>query len=312
MAEPIITLEGVSKSFGDTRAVDDVSFSVPAGGFLGLLGPNGAGKTTLIHMLCGLNRIGGGRITVKGLDVGTHSLEVRRSLGVVPQELVYDPYFNVRRCLELQSSYYGLTDNGGWITELLERLDLAEKADSRTRALSGGMKRRLMIAQALVHRPPIIVLDEPTAGVDINLRRSLWEFIREFNEAGHTILLTTHYLEEAEELCNDIILMDHGRVIASENKRALLERFKSITLMVRLSGGRLPPAYDRCVRAEQSDPGTGHYVLTLERYPVIEDFLRDMREAGVSVDMMEIGHPDLEDIFIDLIAHHERQGERAR
>lgn len=303
MAGPIIAFEGVSKSFGSTRAVDDVSFSVPAGGFLGLLGPNGAGKTTLINMLCGLNRIGSGTIRVMGMDVAERPLDTRRALGVVPQELAYDPYFNVRRCLELQSRYYGLHDNGDWIDELLGRLELTGKADSGTRALSGGMKRRLMIAQALVHRPPIIVLDEPTAGVDINLRRSLWEFIREFNEGGHTILLTTHYLEEAEELCNDIILMDHGRVVASENKRALLERFKSIILMVKVSGGALPPAYRGCVREDQSDPGKGYYVLTLPRYPVIEDFLRDTREAGLAVDMMEIAHPDLEDIFIDLIAH---------
>ena len=303
--EATLSFERVSKSFGTLKAVDDVSFAVESGGFFGLLGPNGAGKTTLINMLCGLNRISSGHVRVMGHDVAKHPLETRRRLGVVAQELVYDPYFNVSKCLEIQSNYYGISNNREWIGELLERLGLADRAKSNTRTLSGGMKRRLMIAQALVHKPPIIVLDEPTAGVDINLRRSLWEFIRELNCDGHTILLTTHYLEEAEQLCNDIVMMDRGRIIASESKKGLLARFKSIRMSVKLAGGACPPLYRERVCQELSSPETGHLVIALNNYGQIEDFLREVRQAGIAVEMMEIEHPDLEDIFIGLLREPE-------
>ncbi len=312
MANEAIVFDNVSKSFGKTTAVNRVSFTVETGGFFGLLGPNGAGKTTLINMLCSLNKIEAGNISIMGLDVARDSIETRRLLGVVPQELVYDPYFNVLRCLELQSNYYGLRNNRKWIDELLDRLELTDKAKSGTRALSGGMKRRLMIAQSLVHKPPIIVLDEPTAGVDINLRQSLWEFIRELNANGHTILLTTHYLEEAEELCDDIVMMDHGNVIAFEKKSTLLERFKSILLVVRISGGDFPASYAGRIVKAKTNAEKGQYALRLDSYSQIEDFLRDTRQSGLSVDNVEIHNPDLEDIFIDLLGTARRKTGRER
>ncbi len=204
------------------QAVNDVSLTVEHGEFFGLLGPNGAGKTTLISILAGLARATEGSAQVCGYDVVTRFREARQSLGVVPQEIVYDPFFTVHETLRLQSGYFGLRNNDDWIDEVLANLGLSDKADTNMRALSGGMKRRVLVAQALVHRPPVIILDEPTAGVDVDLRRTLWEFISRLNQAGHTILLTTHYLEEAEALCGRIAMLKQGRVIALDTTEALL------------------------------------------------------------------------------------------
>ncbi len=206
------------------QALDDVSLKVDHGEFFALLGPNGAGKTTMISILAGLARATTGHAKVCGHDVLTDYKAARRSLGVVPQELVYDPFFSVRETLRIQSGYFGLRKNDDWIDEILANVGLTEKADANMRALSGGMKRRVLVAQALVHRPPVIVLDEPTAGVDVDLRRSLWEFISRLNRAGHTILLTTHYLEEAETLCNRIAMLNRGRIVALDTTQALLAR----------------------------------------------------------------------------------------
>lgn len=206
------------------KALQDVSLQVGHGEFFGLLGPNGAGKTSLISILAGLARASEGRASVCGHDVVSDYKLARRSLGVVPQELVYDPFFTVRETLRLQSGYYGLRHNDDWIDEVLHNLGLSDKANANMRALSGGMKRRVLVAQALVHRPPVIVLDEPTAGVDVDLRRSLWEFISRLNRQGHTILLTTHYLEEAETLCGRIAMLKRGRIVALDTTDALLAR----------------------------------------------------------------------------------------
>ncbi|MGP1613747.1 MAG: ABC transporter ATP-binding protein [Pollutimonas bauzanensis] len=206
------------------QALDDVSLTVEYGEFFGLLGPNGAGKTTLISILAGLARATSGTARICGYDVVGDFKQSRRSLGVVPQEIVYDPFFTVRETLRLQSGYFGLRDNDDWIDEVLSNLGLADKADANMRALSGGMKRRVLVAQALVHRPPVIILDEPTAGVDVDLRRTLWEFIARLNKEGHTILLTTHYLEEAEALCGRIAMLKGGRVVALDTTQALLAR----------------------------------------------------------------------------------------
>ncbi|OXR50194.1 ABC transporter ATP-binding protein [Pusillimonas sp. T2] len=207
------------------QALNDVSLSIEPGEFFGLLGPNGAGKTTLISILSGLARATSGSASVCGHDVITDYKEARRSLGVVPQELVYDPFFTVRETLRLQSGYFGLHKNDDWIDEILHNLGLSDKANTNMRALSGGMKRRVLVAQALVHRPPVIILDEPTAGVDVDLRRTLWEFISRLNKEGHTILLTTHYLEEAEALCGRIAMLKRGRIVALDTTQALLARF---------------------------------------------------------------------------------------
>jgi len=206
------------------QALDDVSLSVEHGEFFGLLGPNGAGKTTLISILAGLSRATSGSATVCGFDVVNQYRQARRALGVVPQELVYDPFFTVRQTLRLQSGYFGLRKNDDWIDEILFNLGLASKADDNMRALSGGMKRRVLVAQALVHRPPVIVLDEPTAGVDVDLRRTLWDFVSGLNQQGHTILLTTHYLEEAEQLCGRIAMLKQGHLVALDTTQALLSR----------------------------------------------------------------------------------------
>lgn len=217
-----VSIVDVVKHFGSLRALAGVSLDIEQGEFFGLLGPNGAGKTTLISSLAGLVRPDSGAISVMGHDVIRDFREARRLLGVVPQELVFDPFFNVRETLRIQSGYFGIRKNDDWIDEILENLDLTSKADVNMRRLSGGMKRRVLVAQALVHRPPVIVLDEPTAGVDVELRQGLWQFIRRLNGEGHTIILTTHYLEEAEALCNRIALMKLGKVVALDTTTNLM------------------------------------------------------------------------------------------
>ncbi|TAL88291.1 MAG: ABC transporter ATP-binding protein [Candidimonas sp.] len=244
---PALTLDHVSKIYpsrprgwkkwthnsaaGDGfKALDNVSLSVEHGEFFGLLGPNGAGKTTMISILAGLVRATSGKIEVCGHDVVTDYKQARRSLGVVPQEIVYDPFFTVRETLRIQSGYFGLRNNDDWIDEILSNLGLSDKADANMRALSGGMKRRVLVAQALVHRPPVIILDEPTAGVDVDLRRALWDFISRLNKAGHTVLLTTHYLEEAEALCGRVAMLKAGHIVALDTTQALLARVGGVDL----------------------------------------------------------------------------------
>ncbi len=222
-------LSGAPRNQG-FQALYDVNLTVEHGEFFGLLGPNGAGKTTMISIVAGLTHATTGRAQVCGHDVVSQFRESRRSLGVVPQELVYDPFFTVRETLRIQSGYFGLRNNDDWIDEVLANLGLSDKADSNMRALSGGMKRRVLVAQALVHRPPVIILDEPTAGVDVDLRRTLWDFITRLNKEGHTILLTTHYLEEAEALCGRIAMLKQGRIAALDTTQGLLARFGSTDL----------------------------------------------------------------------------------
>lgn len=220
-----LSIEGISKSYGLLQALGGVSLTIEQGEFFGLLGPNGAGKTTLISILAGLCRPDQGRAAIMGINVQSKFREARRMLGVVPQELVFDPFFTVRETLRFQSGYFGIRNNDAWIDEIMANLDLTGKADSNMRSLSGGMKRRVLVAQALVHRPPVIVLDEPTAGVDVELRQSLWQFISRLNQDGHTIVLTTHYLEEAEALCQRIAMLKQGRIVALDTTANLLSRF---------------------------------------------------------------------------------------
>ena len=222
-----VLVEQLSKSYGSLQALKDVSLDIKEGEFFGLLGPNGAGKTTLISILAGLCRPDSGRAFIMGTNVQTNFIEARRLLGVVPQELVFDPFFTVRETLRFQSGYFGIRNNDDWIDEIMTHLDLTSKANSNMRSPSGGMKRRVLVAQALVHRPPVIVLDEPTAGVDVELRQSLWKFISRLNQDGHTILLTTHYLEEAECLCGRIAMLKSGQVVALDTTQNLLARYGS-------------------------------------------------------------------------------------
>src|SRR6201994_379476 len=249
-----IEIRNVRKRYKDLQALKGVSFTVEEGEFFGLLGPNGAGKTTLISILAGLARADEGSIAVRGHDVVDDFRNARRALGVVPQELVFDPFFTVRETLRIQSGYYGLRNNDAWIDEIMANLDLTDKADANMRALSGGMKRRVLVAQALVHRPPVIVLDEPTAGVDVELRQTLWKFISRLNSEGHTIVLTTHYLEESESLCDRIAMLRRGEVVALERTSALLQRFAGMQLFLRFSQGILPTE----LRALEIDAGSAN------------------------------------------------------
>jgi ABC-2 type transport system ATP-binding protein len=301
---PAISFQSVSKVFSAPRggasavhkALDGVSFDIEEGEFFGLLGPNGAGKTTLISILAGLVRPSAGRVSVQGFDVQREFAEARRRLGVVPQELVYDPFFNVRETLRIQSGYFGVQDNDAWIDELLEGLGLADKAQANMRQLSGGMKRRVLVAQALVHRPPVIVLDEPTAGVDVELRQTLWQFVSRLNRQGHTVLLTTHYLEEAEALCGRIAMLKQGRVIALERTSALLQSASSNVLRFKIDGD-LPPALAAHARV------TGRIVqLPVHDALDVERHLATVREAGLHVQDIEVRKADLEDVFLGLMA----------
>ncbi len=289
---PAIRVNQVSKSFGSTRALDNVDLEIEQGEFFGLLGPNGAGKTTLISALAGLVRVDTGNLSVMGYDVQSDYRAARRHLGVVPQELVFDPFFTVRESLKIQSGYFGIGDNDDWIDEILDNLGLASKADANMRMLSGGMKRRVLVAQALVHRPPVIVLDEPTAGVDVELRQTLWQFIKRLNEAGHTIVLTTHYLEEAENLCNRIAMLQDGRVVALDTTARLLRRFSSHALRLRTDDA-LPS--DLAGGATESG---GWWSLPFDGFDEVEPLLGRIRAAGCRIDSLEIGSPDLEEVFI--------------
>jgi ABC-2 type transport system ATP-binding protein len=294
-----IEISSVIKRYGSFEALRGVSLSIEQGEFFGLLGPNGAGKTTLISLIAGLSRPDAGIVRVMGHDVAGDFRAARRALGVVPQELVFDPFFTVRETLRITSGYYGLRRNDDWIDEILAHLDLTAKADANMRALSGGMKRRVLVAQALVHRPPVIVLDEPTAGVDVELRQTLWQFIRRLNEDGHTIVLTTHYLEEAQELCGRIAMLKHGQVVALDDTSALLRRFAGGRLQLTLSGAALPAALEPLRLAD--DAAGPRLALRIDDYASIEGILAALREGGCRIDDMELQHADLEDVFVQIM-----------
>ncbi len=307
---PAISFQSISKTYpspkgpkGSTfKAVDNVSLNIEEGEFFGLLGPNGAGKTTLISMLAGLSRPTSGHVQVLGSDVQTDYADARRKLGVVPQELVFDPFFNVREMLRIQSGYFGLRNNDAWVDELLEGLGLADKANANMRQLSGGMKRRVLVAQALVHKPPVIVLDEPTAGVDVELRQTLWQFVANLNKQGSTVLLTTHYLEEAEALCGRIAMLKTGRIVALDKTSDLLKAASSNVLRFKTADA-LPAALAARART------TGRIVqLPANNALEIENYLAAVRQAGVAVEDVEIRKADLEDVFLDIM---NKQGAQA-
>jgi ABC-2 type transport system ATP-binding protein len=290
-----VSIQHVEKHFGALKALDGVSLEIAEGEFFGLLGPNGAGKTTLISCLAGLARPDAGKLTVLDRDVVADYRDARRLLGVVPQELVFDPFFTVRETLRIQSGYFGIRNNDAWIDEILANLDLTDKADTNMRRLSGGMKRRVLVAQALVHRPPVIVLDEPTAGVDVELRQGLWQFVRRLNAEGHTIILTTHYLEEAEALCGRIAMLQRGKIVALDSTRNLLQEFSRHTLSLRLVGGAaLPPA----LAALSNGQVEGAWQLRLPDFSAVEQVLAALREAGVAIEDMRLSPPDLEEAFV--------------
>jgi ABC-2 type transport system ATP-binding protein len=291
-----ISISGVGKRYGALQALAGVDLEIARGEFFALLGPNGAGKTTLISILAGLVRADGGSARILGHDVVADYRRARRLLGVVPQELVFDPFFTVRETLRFQSGYFGIRDNDVWIDEVMHHLDLTVKADTNMRALSGGMKRRVLVAQALVHRPPVIVLDEPTAGVDVELRQGLWRFMQRLNGDGHTIVLTTHYLEEAQSLCQRVAMLKAGRIVALDTTERLLARFQDLRLRMRSSGAPVPPAIRERARA------VGDALeLTLGGYDDVEPILAALRGAGCRVEALDLAKPDLEDVFVQIM-----------
>lgn len=296
-----LQIVNVKKSYKSLQALGGVSLCIEPGEFFGLLGPNGAGKTTLISIIAGLNRADAGSVSLHGYDVVSDYREARKRLGVVPQELVFDPFFTVREILRMQSGYFGLKNNHRWIDEVMENLGLSNKADTNMRALSGGMKRRVLVAQALVHKPPVIVLDEPTAGVDVELRQTLWKFINRLNREGHTIVLTTHYLEEAQALCNRIAMLKAGKVVALDSTSTLIKRISGSQLIVRLAKNALPETLKPLVSHPEELVSGSRYTLRVNEFTEVEPILATLRESGAVIEDMQLQQADLEDVFLQIM-----------
>ena len=298
MKTPAIQIHDVHKQFGQLNALNGIDLTIEQGEFFALLGPNGAGKSTLISIMAGLLKPTVGHVRIMGHDVIESYQQARMSLGVVPQELVFDPFFNVREMLRFQAGYFGRgPENDAWVDEVIEGLGLTDKAHTNMRKLSGGMKRRALIAQALAHRPPVIVLDEPTAGVDVELRQMLWSFIKQLNREGHTIILTTHYLEEAEALCERVAMMKQGKIVALDTTANLLKSHAGKNLRLTLKGGQLPPALLPMLKHGE----LGVFTLALSDLKEIEFALAELRKANVDIEDMQLIEVDLEDVFMSLV-----------
>jgi len=295
-----IVFKNVSKNYKQLKAVDGISLTIEKGEFFGLLGPNGAGKSTLINMMAGLVKPSNGSIDVMGFDVNKEYQEARHSVGIVPQELVFDPFFNVREMLRFQAGYFGKDKlNDKWVDEVIERLDLTDKASTNMRKLSGGMKRRALIAQALVHRPPVIVLDEPTAGVDVELRQKLWSFIKELNNEGHTIVLTTHYLEEAEALCNRVAMMKSGKIVALDSTKNLLKEFSLKNLKVRLQKNSIKKITTLLKEAPFDQEGDW-CIFKLKKVSDASNIIEKLNSLKIQILDLKLIESDLENIFLKL------------
>jgi ABC-2 type transport system ATP-binding protein len=301
MDEPAIRIDALSKTYeGGKRALNDVSFDVPRGQIFGLLGPNGAGKSTLINILAGLVIKTSGNVTIWGFDIDEHPRNSKRSIGVVPQEIIFDPFFTPRETLEIQAGLYGIPPADRHSDALLAAMHLTDKANAYARTLSGGMKRRLLVAKAMVHSPPILVLDEPTAGVDVELRRQLWDYVRQLNAQGVTIVLTTHYLEEAEQLCDRIAIINHGRVIANEPTRELVDKAQEKAVVV---------TFDHDIAKVPTNAAFENIQLIDERTLEITyrkdrtnagEVLGALTAEGLGIVDVSTRDPDLEDVFLSL------------
>jgi ABC-2 type transport system ATP-binding protein len=295
---PALKIEQVHKRFGDLHALKGIDLTINQGEFFALLGPNGAGKSTLINIMAGLLKPSQGKISVMGHDTVSDYQAARMALGVVPQELVFDPFFNVREMLRFQAGYFGRgRENDAWVDEVIESLDLTDKAHTNMRKLSGGMKRRALIAQALAHKPPVIVLDEPTAGVDVELRQVLWGFIKKLNAEGHTIILTTHYLEEAETLCERVAMMKNGEIVALDTTANLLANLAGKNLRLKLGKASLPTTLLPMLKSGEN----GVYTLALTEHSQMEFALSELRKAKILVGDMQLFEADLEDVFMSLV-----------
>ncbi len=298
MTIPAINIEQVHKRFGSLNALNGIDLKIQQGEFFGLLGPNGAGKSTLINIMAGLLKPSAGSVKIMGHDVINDYQAARMALGVVPQELVFDPFFNVREMLRFQAGYFGRgKENDAWVDEVIENLGLTDKAHTNMRQLSGGMKRRALIAQALVHKPPVIVLDEPTAGVDVELRQSLWAFIKKLNSDGQTIILTTHYLEEAETLCERVAMMKQGEIVALDTTANLLSKLPGKNLRLNLGVANLPTSLLPMLKSGEN----GIFTLALTELNQVEFALSELRKTNVKVEDMQLLEADLEDVFMTLV-----------
>lgn len=305
MPQPAIEIQDLRKTYRDRKtgeektALHGVNLAIPRGAFFGLLGPNGAGKSTLINILAGTVMKSSGRVTLCGHDLDTEVRRAKQAIGIVPQELVLDTFFTVRQALEITAGYYGIPKRARRTDEIIAAMGLADKADQPSRRLSGGMRRRLLIGKALVHTPPVLVLDEPTAGVDVELRRSLWDYVRRLNKAGTTILLTTHYLEEAEELCDEIAIIHQGRIVKRDRKDALLRGVdsKEITFTLAVPLGRLPaPLADL-----QASVREGRLVVKYQpSKAAMGDILARIASAGLTITDLATQEVELEDLFLEL------------
>ncbi|MCL6683788.1 ABC transporter ATP-binding protein [Sphingomonas alba] len=303
--EPAIRIESLCKTYAakgvePKRALDDVSFDVPRGQIFGLLGPNGAGKSTLINILAGLVVKTSGKAAIWGFDIDQHPRNAKLSIGIVPQEILFDPFFTPREALEIQAGLYGVPKDKRISDELLAAMHLTDKAHAYSRTLSGGMKRRLLVAKAMVHSPPILVLDEPTAGVDIELRQQLWAYVRGLNQQGVTVVLTTHYLEEAEELCDRIAIINHGKLIANEPTRQLVARAQDKAVVVTVDRDLTQAPANACFdRIEVK----GERVLEIGyRKDKVNagEVLDALQKEGFGIVDVSTRDPDLEDVFLSL------------
>jgi ABC-2 type transport system ATP-binding protein len=305
--EPAIRIESLTKIYDSIGAepklaLDAVSFDVPRGQIFGLLGPNGAGKSTLINILAGLVMKTSGKATIWGFDIDEHPRNAKRSIGVVPQEIIFDPFFTPRETLEIQAGLYGIPNSQRQSDALLAAMHLSDKANAYSRTLSGGMKRRLLVAKAMVHSPPILVLDEPTAGVDVELRRQLWDYVRSLHDQGITVVLTTHYLEEAEQLCDRIAIINHGKVIANEPTRELLSKAQEKAVVVTLDRDldRVPTSgeFDNIVLLDERRVQITYRKDKVNAGQVLSALTAD----GLGIIDVSTRDPDLEDVFLSLVA----------
>jgi ABC-2 type transport system ATP-binding protein len=301
MTQAAIQIDNLQKTYaGSKQALGGVTFDVPRGQIFGLLGPNGAGKSTIINILSGMVNKSGGSARVWGFDIDAHPRNAKRSIGIVPQEILFDPFFTPFETLELFAGLYGVAKKDRRSMELLRAVHLEDKANAYSRTLSGGMKRRLLVAKAMVHSPPVLVLDEPTAGVDIELRQQLWAYVRELNAQGVTIVLTTHYLEEAEELCDRIAIINHGQVIANKPTRELLgmaqEKVVEVTIDRDLSAPPASPMFQNIVLK-------GERVLSITYSKAVAnagDVLTALANAGLGIVDVSTREADLEHVFLNL------------
>jgi len=309
MTDAAISIRDLEKTYaGGKRALDGVSIEVPRGQIFGLLGPNGAGKSTLINILAGLVRKTGGSATIWGFDIDKHPRNAKASIGIVPQEILFDPFFTPAETLEIQAGLYGVPKAKRQTAELLRAVHLEDKANAYSRTLSGGMKRRLLVAKAMVHSPPILVLDEPTAGVDIELRQQLWNYVRELNRRGVTIVLTTHYLEEAENLCDRIAIINHGRLIANESTKTLvgMAQEKAVEVVVDRDMAKAPEAI--CFEKIELK-GERTLAITYRKDRVnAGEVLAALQREGLGIVDVSTREADLEDVFLNLTRASDRNG----